>query len=207
MKFGTQYENAPSGSHIARCIGLVDLGTQQHPGFQGGEAYASRDVRITFELPLERMTGKFDPQMKGKPFGVSKTMKQSLHPKSNMRKLLEGWRGKKFSAEELAKFNPVKLLGQPCRLTLIENGDYVNIDSISSLGKQDKCPAQINPSTFFSLEPDEFSMETFNKLGQKTKEKIQQSPEWSSLNNGNDEPQHDAPDDAGGPDVDEGGPF
>jgi len=210
MKFnaGTQYENPPAGSHIARCIGLIDMGTQVHKGFQGGEDWTSRDVRIVFELPGEKMTGKFNPEMKGKPFGASIVVKQSLHPSAKLRKLLEGWRGSKFTPEAIERFDPRNLLDKPARLTLIENGDFVNVDSISPLAKGDKCPKRINPLVFFSLDPEEFNQETFDKLSERLRAKIQKSPEWVALGNSSGEdPQPDPPSDEGDPPSDDNQPF
>jgi hypothetical protein len=207
---GQQFENPPAGSHVARCYGVIDLGTQQHS--YNNETWASRDVRLSFELPTELMSGCYNPDVKGKPFSVHITLKQSLHSKAKMRGLLEGWRGKKFDKESADKFDPAKLVGATCRITLVENGDYVNIASISPLskigGKPEVCPKQVNPSVFFSLEPDEFSEKTFQALGEKTREKIGKSPEFMVLTDpsgGRTEPTDDTGDvetaDAGGEDV------
>ncbi len=137
---GTQFEKPPVGSHIAICYGLIDLGSQPHT-FQN-KVHLQRDVRISFELPTEKMEGTYDEKVKGKPFSVHVTTRQSLHAKANLRKLLEGWRGKKFDAESLEKFEPKKIVGLPCRVTLIESkdGQYVNVESVSPLSKKDKKP-------------------------------------------------------------------
>jgi len=178
-KEGGQYENPPAGSHLARCIQVIDLGTQKHSF--GGEEWTSRDVRITWELPTELMEGKYNPDVKGKPFAVSKTFKQSLHNASSLRGFLESWRGKKFTKEELSSYDPRKLPGIPCRITLIENGDYVNVDGIAPIGRNEKCPDQVNPSIYFSLEPDQYNPGVMASLTDKTREKIQNSPEFAAL--------------------------
>lgn len=187
---GAKFENAPTGSHIARCIGLVDLGTQHHKGFQGQPDWASRDVRITFELPATMMTGIYHPESKGKPFGASITVKQSLHTAAKLRKLLKGWRGRDFTKEELAAFDLKDILGKPCLLNLVENGDYVNIDSIAALPKGTKVPKQVNPTTYFSLAPDEFDVNAFGNLHEKTQEKIKASPEYAALFSGEQQPEY-----------------
>lgn len=178
-------ENPPPGTHLARCYALIDLGTQPH-AWQG-ITRLSRDVRISFELPYARMTGKYNPEAKGKPFSVHVTAKQSLHENSRLRKLLEGWRGKKFDAETLSKFDPKKLLGQPCRLVLVEseNGQYVNVDSIGPVSREEAktIPKPFNPLVYFSLEPDEFDEATFELLTERTKLRIMQSPEYQRLRN------------------------
>lgn len=195
---GQQFENPPSGSFIARCYSVIDLGTQQHT--YNGETWGSRDVRISFELPQELMTGKYKPEHKGKPFSVHLTVKQSLHAKSKLRPILESWRGRKFTSEEIAAYDPRKIVGVPCRVALVENGDYVNISSVSPLGKSEKCPKQVNASVFLSLEPGEFDFETFNGLSEKTQEKIEKSPEYQQLEGGSrdqEEPDdHSTSDDA-----------
>lgn len=178
-KEGQQFENPPTGSHIARCYAVIDLGTQQH-SWQG-ETWGSRDVRISFEMPHELMTGKYNPDVKGKPFSVHLTVKQSLHVKAKLRPLLEGWRGRKFTKEELAGFDPKKLVGLPCRLALVENGEYVNVSSVSPLGKGEVCPKQINPSVYLSLNDGEFDQAAFAGLHEKTKEKIAKCAEYAAL--------------------------
>ena len=188
MKFnsGKQFEQAPPGSQIARAYALVDLGTQPHKFGDKPTTY-QRDVRISFELPLKKMSGKFDEADKGKIFSVHTTCKQSLHPKANLRKLLEGWRGKKFASKaETDAFDPKKLLGLTCRLNLIQNEEYTNIDSIAALDADErkKVPKQVNASVFFSLEPDEFDEKVFELLSDRTKEKIKASPEYAKLTGG-----------------------
>jgi hypothetical protein len=192
-----QFENPPVGSHIARCYAVIDLGTQPHTYKEKVEL--QRQVRISFELPEERMEGLYNPDLKGKPFAVHlNNIKQSLHPKARLRKLLEGWRGRKFSKEELEGFDPKKMVGSACRITLIENGEYINIDSISPLGKKEKCPKQVNPSVFFSMAEDEdgqseFDPKVYKALHEKTREKIAASPEYKALFGGEEpqgEPEH-----------------
>ena len=191
-KEGGQFENPPPGSHIARCIHLIDMGTQNHS--YGGNEWQSRDVRLTFELCYEKMEGKYNQEHAGKPFVISRTMKQSLHPSSSLRPFLEAWRGRKFTKDELAKYEPRKILGVACRLALVENGDKVNIDSVSALGKNESAPAAVNPTIYFSLEPDEFDPETFKKLTEKTQEKIKVTPEYArAVNPPSAEPEADEP--------------
>jgi len=205
MKWGSgggQFEKAPSGSHLARCYAVVDLGTQPQPDFQGEHRPPARMVRLSFELPNSKMAGTYREEDKGRPFAVHIHAKMSLHPKANLRKYMEGWRGKKFDDESVKAFDPRKLVGLPCRLALVENGDYVNVDSISPLNKDEvkKLPKVINEPVFFSLEPDEFSAVDFEKLSERTQEKIARSPEYVAATSGaapGEEPQGDPPPDPG----------
>jgi hypothetical protein len=177
-KEGTPQEQPPAGIHVARCIAVIDLGTHQHS--YAGETWSSRDVRLGFELPNTLMQGTYKPELAGKPFGVNRKFRQSLHPKAGLRAFLQSWRGKAFDKDALDKFNPANLVGAPCHLTLIENGDYVDIDSIAPLGTV-QCPPAVNKGVFFSLDPDLFKVEVYNLLGERTREIIAESPEWAAL--------------------------
>jgi len=208
---GTQFESVPPGSHIARCYGCIDLGTQ--PKVFNGETHLERQVQISFELPALKMEGKYDPKAKGKPMMASRKFKQSLHPKANLRKFLEGWRGRAFKPGEAEQFDPKKLPGLPCRVNVVESQDGTRtfIDSIAPLGKGEKIPKQINPSVYLSLDPEEFDSATFDKLSNGLKERIAKSPEFIALENGGagEEAQGDAPtDDGSAPaDGDDNTPF
>ena len=205
---GKQFEKAPPGSHIARCYLVVDLGTQPK-SFQG-VVHMERQVKISFELPEEKMEGIYDPNQKGKPFSVTQNFKQSLHLKSNLRKTLSGWRGRDFKdAAEIESFDPKKLPGLPCRINLVENGEYINIASVAPLGKKEKCPKQVNASVYLSLEEDEFDGETFDALHESLRNKIAASPEYKKLTgDGNgEESQPDAPADEAPPADDDDTPF
>lgn len=178
---GGQFENPPPGNYIGRCYGFIDLGTQPHEGFQGKPGWKSRDVRLLFELPTVLMEGKYNPESKGKPCVVSTTMKMSLASTAKLRKFLKGWRGRDFTKEELESYVPRKMIGVPCRLSLIENEEYVNIDGISRLSPGEVCPPQVNPSIYFSLDKEEFDRAVFDSLGEKTKDKIYLSPEYQEI--------------------------
>lgn len=52
----------------------------------------------------------------GRPFTVRKIYTASLHEKSNLHKDLKAWRGRPFTAEELAGFDLEKVLGAPCQV-------------------------------------------------------------------------------------------
>ena len=124
---------------------------------------------------------------------------------------MKGWKGRDFKDKaECDAFDPKTLLGKACRITLVENGEYTNIESISPLDDDDKkkMPKQVNKSVFFSLEPDEFDKEVFESLGKSTQEKIAKSPEYVALtgggeaDGGSDNGDHGQSDDDGAPPSD-----
>ena len=110
---GTSFEQPPTGSHAARCISIIDLGTQRST--YEGEVQIKHQVIVRWELANELLTiGDFA----GKPFTVSKFYTASLHEKAGLRKDLASWRGRDFTAEELKGFDMKSILGKPCMLSV-----------------------------------------------------------------------------------------
>jgi hypothetical protein len=112
----------------------------------------------------------------------------SLNQKAALRRDLESWRGVKFSDADLKNgFDLRKLLGATCYLNLIESkdGNYINVSSIMRLPKGMQMQHQVNPSFYFSL--DEFDQESFNKLSDKMKSLVEQSPEYKRISTGGGE--------------------
>jgi hypothetical protein len=174
---GSDFAQAPAGTHVARCVRLIDIGTQ--PGEYKGEKIFRRQVVIGFELPNELMP---DGERAGMPFFVSKYYTASLAEKANLRRDLVNWRGREFTQAELAGFDSKNILGKPCMLQLTPNDkNKIRITALMALPKAAPVPEQINPSFYFSLEPDEFSDASFNALSDYYKNLITSTPEFLAL--------------------------
>mgnify|MGYP000991632769 CR=1 FL=1 len=174
---GTEFEQPPVGTHVARCVKMIDIGTQR--GEYQGKATMKRQVIIGFELPNELMQ---EGEYKGKPFTVSRFYTASLSEKANLRKDLANWRGRDFTEEELRGFEAKNILGKPCMLSLIPNDKgKVRITGVMALPKGTQVPEQINPTVYLSLEPGEFNPEVFEALSDGYKKLIKVSPEWTEL--------------------------
>ena len=111
----------PAGTHVARCYGIIDLGTQYSEKFGN----SSRKVQVQWELPNELMDD-------GRPLAISKRYTLSVNEKANLRKDLESWLGRGITAqEEKEGFALGVLLGKPCLLSIIHaesNGKtYANV--------------------------------------------------------------------------------
>jgi hypothetical protein len=172
MKFASTsgtFENPPAGAHPAVCTKMIDLGTQETT-WQGTTKFAHK-VKIVFEL-AEKMKD-------GRPFLTMRDFTVSLHENASLRAFLASWRGRDFTDEELAGFDPKVLIGKGCLLSLIEKGEYINIDSCMRLPKGMEAPAPVGDTVFFSL--SEFDQAEFDKLSDKIREKIMKSPEYQSL--------------------------
>lgn len=174
---GGDFQQAPAGTHVARCVRILDLGTQF--GEYQGKPTSSRKIVVSWELPNALMT---EGDFAGKPFIVGKWYTASIGEKANLRKDLVNWRGKEFTDEELKGFDVKKLLGVPCMLSLTPNEKgKVRVTGIMKLPQGTTCPPQINPNLYFSLEREEFRQDTFDSLAEYWQTEIKKSPEWADL--------------------------
>lgn len=183
---GGDFEQAPVGTYVARCVKIIDIGTQK--GEYQGQANFKRQVIVGWELPTEMMR---EGEHAGKPFTVSKFYTASLGEKANLRKDLQNWRGREFSAEELAGFHSKNILGKPCMLSLTANDKgKTRVTGVMALPKGMEVPAQVNESIYFSL--DEFNQDVFNGLSKGYQKFITASPEYQGILNGGNKPKGSA---------------
>jgi hypothetical protein len=128
---GKEFTPAPEGLHSAVCVDVVDLGMQPN---KFNPEKPQHKVRLVWQIE------ETDPE-NNKRFIVSQMYTLSLHEKASLRKDLEGWRAKKFTAEEGKGFDLEKLLGVPCQVQIIHNVSetngktYANVQAIVPLGK------------------------------------------------------------------------
>lgn len=164
-----KFKNPPAGTFGAACIKVIDLGTQK-VDWEGSVKF-QRKVFIQWEID-ELMEDK-------RPFVTGRKFTVSMHEKATLRAFLKGWRGRDFTDEELQGFDPKKLIGAPCMLSLVQNGDFVNIASAAKLPKGMNALKPVNETVYFSL--DDFDQKVFDSLSDKMKETIGMSPEYQSL--------------------------
>jgi hypothetical protein len=186
MKFkdngGGDFEQPPIGTHVARCVKIIDIGTQKSE-YQG-KVNIRRQCIIGFELPTELMS---EGEYAGKPFTVSRFYTASLGEKANLRKDLANWRGRDFTEQELEGFDSKNILDKCCMVSLTENDkNKVRITGIMALPKGMQVPARVNDLVYFSL--DEFNQATFDKLSDGYKKLIQASPEYQAVTNPQSQP-------------------
>lgn len=168
-----QRQLPPADNHVARCVKLVHIGSIYDEKYDK----LRNQVIITWELPNE--LAKFKDVEE--PFVVSKTYTMSLGEKSTLRKDLENWRGQKFSDKELEGFDITKLLGHPCMVQVVhsEDGKYANVSGVSKIPKGMTVPQQVNKSVYFSI--DEYSDESFNRLHEWERKKVEASAEYQKI--------------------------
>jgi hypothetical protein len=180
---GVDFEPAPGGTHIARCVSMIDIGTSEYEW--QGEVKSRRQVFIMFELPNTKKTyTNKEGQEVIEPFCVSGFYTLSLGDKANLTHLLQGWRGKEFTDEEKAKFDISVLVGKSCLLSVVrytkQNGKPGSkIQSASGLADGMECPPQFNKSVLFSF--DDFDQGVFDGLSEGLKKMVMKSDEYGIL--------------------------
>ena len=156
MGGGRDFEPLPEGVHIAVCYAVVDLGT--HDDEYKGVHKDRHEILIGWEVPAERIELERDGQMVDLPRAISRRFTLSLSEKSNLRPFLQSWRGKAFTADELAGFDLAVLIGAPCQLQVLHavsksNGKtYANISAIMPMPKGAAAPECENAPQYYSVD-------------------------------------------------------
>lgn len=173
------YVLAPEGLHKARCIAVVDTGTQAN-GFDKTKR-PQGTVRISWELSEELHS--FKEGEPARPFIVSKDYTTFLGDKAKLTEHLGTWRGKSLTEEEKADFKLKVLLGKPCQISIVHEAKdgktKAKITAITQMPKEVQVPAQVNPSVYFDM--DEYDSTVFAALPTFLQDKIKLSPEYQAL--------------------------
>jgi hypothetical protein len=167
------YPKVPIGVHKARCIKVIDLGTQRQE--YSGEISWKRQILVIWELPEELNNDQ--------PMTISKFYTLSLHEKANLGMDLTSWRGRSFTETEKQGFDVTNLIGVPCQLNVMhkDNGKE-HISSIMPLGKDGKIAEQFNPSVSFDIgDFQKGQKETFNQLSEGIRKMILRSKELDGI--------------------------
>lgn len=173
----SNYKPIPAGSHPAYLFSLVDLGTQEEDGQWGLKQQPK--IRVGFEVPGETI------EIDGKtlPMTHYQEYTNSLGRKANWRHHLEGWRGSPMTQAEIEAFDPTRLLGKKCMLTVIHKTSAAGnlraeINGISQLPKgMTAMPPMHNRPFVYDIADGE--NEVFNAFPDFIKEKIAKCLEWN----------------------------
>jgi hypothetical protein len=178
---GADFKRVPQGVHLGRCFRVIDLGTQKTT-WQGKEKW-SRKVMFGWELFGEDESGEPLVMEDGRPMMISSRYTLSLGDNAAMRGMLEGWRGKTFTDEELAGFDLKAVLGQWCMVnvthTAKDGKTYTNAAGVTPVPKMMRAslPKAVNAVQFFDVtEPDNA---VFDSLSEKLQETIAACKEWN----------------------------
>ena len=183
-KGGEKSSSFPSvsvGVHKARCIKVIDLGTQKNE-FEGNITW-KRQALVIWEVPDQT-------NETSEPLTISRFYTLSLHEKSNLGIDLTSWRGRPFSETEKKGFDISKLIGHTCLLNVIKGNKNNKIGSVMPLPKGDKIAEQYHTSVVFDFKDfQNGKKEVFNQLSEGIRNIILRSKELEGLehtDNGDD---------------------
>jgi hypothetical protein len=168
LKFKLNTREPPSkGIHLAVCIKVINLGTQNDP------KYGLRDqIYLEFELADKKARDINGVELR-EPATVGRIFTNSPSPKSALRPFLESWRGETFSDVELKAFDIMSLLGKACSLGVVHrdgvNKIYANAATASPP------PAGANPKPagkLLGFDAEDWDKVTFQALPRWIQDKI-----------------------------------
>ena len=175
----SSYVPAPAGTHVARCVTFIQLGTQKQE-FNGIPGKDRMKIVLGWELPEELQV--FDEAKGEQPFYITNTYSLVLGEKSTFKLHMESWTKGKINKE----FNPLTMLGKPCQLNIEHKPKASDISKITAkvsgiaaLTKNQTCPEQINPTKVLLFA--RWNQALFEKQPEWIRKAIEASPEFKSL--------------------------
>lgn len=166
-----------AGTYPARCFAIVLSGTVHNQTYDKDVTY----INFGFEIPSEsvKVGGDVTPRSIWARYTWPGT-----HEKASLRKMLEQWRGKAFTDDEIRKGFPFsKILGTPCILNLTADptpsGDvYNHISSVSKLMKGMTVDVPIQEQVMFNILADDEDLHNMEKLPPFIQNRIVESFEY-----------------------------
>lgn len=157
------------GVYTGIATAIIDLGVQENTMFGNKQ----RKAIIVWNIVGE--TVKVNDEIL--PRVMSKEYTMSLGEKSTLRKDLEAWRGRPFTAEELKGFDLRNILNVPCQLQINQqdkNGKtYVNIAAIMAIPKGMQVESVKDVYVFDITESETWN--NYDKIPNWIKEKIKKA--------------------------------
>jgi hypothetical protein len=169
------HELPPEGSHLARLVALIDLGTHQRQ-YQDARQKAERRLYFAWELIGVSKTD-------GRPHVLARVFNMSLHPKSALRQLLQQWRGTALRDGESIDFT--KLVGQPCCLSItheaVNDRKFARVAGAQQVTKGVTVPEATHAPVVWEIDgtdplPDHAWLPYC--FGRPVKDWVTDSPEW-----------------------------
>lgn len=101
-----KYKSHPEGQYVGVCVDAIDLG-------ENVETFAGQPSKLAHKCALVFRTGERNEQT-GEYIDIGREFTVSMSEKANLRKFLEQWRGKPYTAEQVEAGVPLhKLVNQP----------------------------------------------------------------------------------------------
>lgn len=139
---GKDYDPVPEGSHLAVCDMFVDLGQQESS--YNNQSKVQHKIYLRWQIPSLRLSYEKEGVQHEGPMAIGSKFTLSLHEKAALRKILQSWRGRAFTPEELKKFDVTTVVAKPCLITVTHSpkdggGVYANVGAVAKL------PDGVNP--------------------------------------------------------------
>ena len=178
----TEFQHPEPGTVNAVCTRVIDLGTQESK-----MGKKKRTVLIAWEI-AQLMEDQ-------RPFLVLARFPANTSPQSLLGAILEQWKGAPLNEAELKGYDLGRLLGKPCLLTIMREGNYTNVKTAVKLPKG-MAPLEVH-GPFTHLDLNRFDQGVYDSLSEGLKATIAKSPEYQKAVG-----QGEAPEDAGVPTED-----
>ena len=129
----SKFRPHPEGQFVAQCVDVIDLGEK-------GEDYAGQPKKLSHKCALVFRTDEQNPETNDL-IDIAGEYTVSMSEKANLRRILETWRGKAYSEDELEEVPLDKLEGnwamiQVDQKTSSNNRKYARIISVTPVPKQ-----------------------------------------------------------------------
>jgi len=108
-KSSEEFTPCPEGLFNALCVDVVDMGLMKS---QYGDKFK---IKVVWQVE------ETNPENEDKRFTVRQFYTNSDNEKSNLRKMLESWRGQKFTQEQMDNFDVESVVGAPCQVQVVHN--------------------------------------------------------------------------------------
>jgi len=178
---GGNIEPMEPGTYPARTVGMVDLGLQSRPAFQGVDKPPVNMIAMTYEFVDEFLKDEEGEDKVDKPRHLTEMM-----PMYNLsaEKAKSTARYKALDPSNVHKGDFSKVVDVPCMVTVVHNpnkvtgGVYENIGGITPMREKDavKCAELVNGTRLFDL--DEPTVEGFEALPPFVQKKIKGGLEY-----------------------------
>jgi hypothetical protein len=118
----SKFQPAPEGLWPAVCVDVIDKGEQETPW--------GRKAKVELRWQIDEA----NPDT-GKRYEVRAWYTASLSEKAKLRQVLETWRARKFTADELKGFDLEAVLGANCQIQIVHNASdegkvFANVQAV-----------------------------------------------------------------------------
>ena len=182
---GGGYPPIEAGSYRAICYGIVVEGSFINPFSQKKQT----KVRFMWELPDERILKDGEDL----PRAISEEYTLTLGEQGNLRPMLDSWRGKQFTQEELEGFDIENVLKAPCLITTMlsmskQGREYAKITAVGRLPKGMVAPKETeNPTVVFNVCDPNCPLEIMEQLPEWIQNRIKDSLEYKERTTSEDD--------------------